>query len=150
MIQTLLALRNKWNYFQIFFRLCRDIQIFKKLHCVNHCRVSLPGVHHTAESDSEVCIIPYRIKLCDVHYTMDASSAVCITSQSQTAHCSARIKIFLGLWLLLMGQSLNQEHRFMNSERDALLITIYLPWWRGQQKKKSKVSLFRDTLPLNH
>ena len=146
MIQTLLALRNKQIFFQIFFRLCRDIQIFKKLHCVNQCRVSLPGVHHTEESDSEVCIIPYRIKLCDVHYTMDASSAVCITSQSQAAHCSARIKNVFGLWLLLMGQSLNQEHRFMNSERDALLITIYI--WLDDEDSKRKSLRFHFFVTL--
>ena len=77
------------KYFRIRFQFSRDIQIFKKL-----C-----SVHHTVESSSVVCIIPwsltlrcasYRgVKLCGVHHTLEFDSALCIILQSQTQRCSS-------------------------------------------------------------
>ena len=84
--------------------------------------VRLRGVHHTAESSSEVCIIPRSqgtqisqktlrcashrgVKLRGVHHTTYSSFAVCITPQSQTARHGVKIEIFASLWVLLQGQS---------------------------------------------
>ena len=84
--------------------------------------VRLRGVLHTAESSSEVCIIPWSqgtqisqktlrcashrgVKLRGVHHTAYSSFAVCITPQSQTARHGVKIEIFASLWVLLQGQS---------------------------------------------
>ena len=55
---------NRLKYFPIRFRFSRDIQILKSSavcctprsqapQCASHCRVNLPGVHHTAELSDE-------------------------------------------------------------------------------------------------
>ena len=74
--------------------------------CASHCsasicRVKLCGVHHTAESDSAVCITPQSqdskisfFKLRGVHpmavrRSAESSSAVCIIPLSQTPQCAS-------------------------------------------------------------
>ena len=80
MIWTLI---NRRKYFWICFQFRRDILLFNKLR----------SVHHPAESDSTVCIIPHSqaprcaslcgVKLRGVHPSAESSSKVCVTLQSQ-------------------------------------------------------------------
>ena len=48
------------RHFRILFLFYRDIQVKQKktLRCAYHRRIELHGVHHTAETDSMVCITP--------------------------------------------------------------------------------------------
>ena len=74
--------------------------------CASYRGVRLCGVHHTAESDSAVCIIPQSyenkasaktlrcashcgVGLRGVHHTAESSSAVCIIPQSQALRCAS-------------------------------------------------------------
>ena len=42
-----------------------------------------------------------------MHLTVESDSGVCITPRSQTAHRRVKIEIFVSLWLLLKGQSVD-------------------------------------------
>ena len=84
----------------------RYSNFLKALQCASHRGVRLRGVHHSAESDSAVCITlrsqaprcasHCRVKLRGVHHTAESSdeefsksSAVCIILRSQAPRCAS-------------------------------------------------------------
>ena len=58
--------------------------------------LDLKTSHHTPESDSMVCILPW---------SQAPSYRGVVVVSSQTAHHEVRIEHFAGLWLLVKGQS---------------------------------------------
>ena len=87
---------NRLKYFRIQFQFPRDIRIFKKLW----------GVHPSAESSSDVCILPCsqglrcashrRLKLCSVLPTGESSCTVGFPPRSQALRCAShrRVKLY--------------------------------------------------------
>ena len=66
-----------------------------------------------------------------MHLTVESDSGVCITPGSQTAHRRVKIEIFVSLWLLLKGQSVE------------ILLQGNTSIMKKDEGRKS-----RDTLPL--
>ena len=79
-------IRTRLKYFCIWFRFCRDIQIFKKLR----------GVLPTTETDSAVSNIPrspqWAAPRGELH-PVESSSAVCIPLRSQALQCASHHRV---------------------------------------------------------
>ena len=107
------SLINRLKYFRIWLQFRQDILILKKaLLCASHHGVELRGLHHTAESNSMVCITPLSqvIKkslktqcashcgawLHSLHTTAESSSAVCIPWPCQAPRCASHHRVWFG------------------------------------------------------